>query len=184
MLAKRGLEMSTLEDVGLTDVNPDEKGSTFSEVARNKFRDYASHIEDTDQIIFSEDGGISVDALNGEPGIKSRRWKDGVTDMSDEECIEYILDRMRDVPQGQRTARYHSAVAFGRKGEKPQVVLAEVRGIILVEPRMNFMSTGFPYRTLFFVVGEDQMLAELERREDYQSHLEKSIEKMVLQLQN
>lgn len=179
MLHKHNISMTTPADVGLADYQPEERGETFSEVATNKFRDYAAKLNKPEQILFVEDGGISVDALNGEPGIKSRRWKDGVHDMSDQECIDYILHRLKEVPQGQRTARYHSAIAYGKKGEKPEVVMGEVRGLILVEPRMHFMTPGFPYRTLFFVEGEDQMLAELEKSDSWESHIEISVNKML-----
>lgn len=179
ILKKHDVAMLTPDDVELHEVDPTEHGQSFSEVAVNKWRDYAAKIDNPEQVLFVEDGGISVDALNGEPGIKSRRWKDGKTDMSDEECIAYILERLKDVPQGERTARYNSAIAYGKKGEKPEVVLGEVRGLILVEPRMHFMTPGFPYRTLFFVEGEDQMLAELEKRDTWQSHIDITVTKML-----
>ena len=181
-LARYSVTMLTLDDVGLQAIDASEEGATFSEVAARKFEQYAQHVQDPYQVLFADDSGVSIDALNGEPGVKSRRWKDGKTKMSDQELINYLLERMKDIPQGQRTARFTSSVAYGKPGDKPTVVIGEVRGVILLEPHMQYATPGYPYRTLFYVEGEDQMLSDLEKDPTWDTHRDIAMKKMMADL--
>ncbi|MDX1765566.1 MAG: non-canonical purine NTP pyrophosphatase [Candidatus Saccharimonadales bacterium] len=176
------VELLTLEDIGLENIDAPEDGDTFSEVAKNKFNYYAEHIDDPDLVLFVDDSGLSIDALNGEPGVKSRRWKDGQTEMTDQEAVEYLQERMKDVPQGQRSARFTSVIAYGKKDQRPSIVSGEVRGIILVEPRMHYVTPGYPYRAFFYVDGEDAMLSDLEKNPEWDTHRDLAIKKMAVEL--
>lgn len=103
-----GLETATLKDFpNLGDV--EETGETHIENARLKARAY---YELTGIPALSDDAGLEIDALGGEPGIKSRRWRDGKTEMTDWEMIDYTLERLRGVPSEQRTARLVTALSF------------------------------------------------------------------------
>ncbi|KAL6066066.1 dITP/XTP pyrophosphatase [Balamuthia mandrillaris] len=115
--------------------------------------------------VVGDDTGLEIDALNGEPGIKVRRWKDGKTAMKDEELIEYCLRRMKDVPKAQRTARFKAVVAAARlqrinhgkdwgAAEEPiQLFEGTLQGRILEEAD-PLRLPGFPFESLFVVEEE------------------------------
>ncbi len=50
-----------------------------------------------DYLVLADDTGLEIAALGGEPGIKVRRWADGVHKMSDEEIIQHCLQRMQGI---------------------------------------------------------------------------------------
>ena len=55
--------------------------------------------------MFGDDAGLEIDALNGEPGVQTRRWN-GIfsEDIDDQTWLDYLMDRMIDIPEGRRTA--------------------------------------------------------------------------------
>jgi hypothetical protein len=57
--------------------------------------------------VFGDDAGLEIDALGGEPGVQARRWN-GVfsKDVDDQTWLNYLLDRMKDVPEGLRSAAF------------------------------------------------------------------------------
>jgi len=105
-----GFEMLTLEDVSLEIQPLEEIGQTPLENARLKARQVHSLEYPW---TFGDDAGLEIDALHGEPGLQTRRWG-GVfkDDVDDQTWLAYLLDRMKDVPPGQRTARFLSAWAL------------------------------------------------------------------------
>lgn len=57
--------------------------------------------------VFADDAGMEVDALDGEPGVQTRRWNGRFPDtISDEEWLEYLLKRLEGIPLSERTARF------------------------------------------------------------------------------
>jgi len=79
-LAEIKIALSPLKKQGVTVLDlssfpeiepPEETGATFEENARLKASYYA---EKTQLPTIADDGGIMIDALHGEPGVKSRRW--------------------------------------------------------------------------------------------------------------
>src|SRR3989338_3568720 len=63
-----------------------------------------------------EEAGLEIEALNGEPGIHVRRWRDGKTRMTDQETIDYCLYKMKNVPKGKRGARFRTVIALASGG--------------------------------------------------------------------
>ena len=110
------LKLETLENYPATEA-PEEDGETMADNARIKAQYYASHFQTT---VLADDSGMEVDALNGEPGVYSARWVEG----SDEDRTNAVLDRMQDVPEEQRTARYRCSLCLAT----PDKVLYEVEG--------------------------------------------------------
>lgn len=178
--ANYGWEVKSPRDVGL-DINPEETGSTFEENSKLKLEAFLNSIDDPELLVAADDSGIAIDALDGEPGLYSRRWKG--YEMSDDEIIDYCLERMADIPEGQRTARFVSVVAYGRKGEEPKFVTGEVIGDILKQPVEAGRIEGFPFRALFYVSDVGKMLYEvhdtpLEERPGYLTHRERAFKNM------
>jgi XTP/dITP diphosphohydrolase len=85
----------------------DEDGCTFAENAAKKAREVALHLK---QWVIGEDSGLTVDALNGAPGIYSARYSDpGATD---ERNNQKLLHELRDIPDDKRGAGYVCSVAL------------------------------------------------------------------------
>ena len=63
--------------------------------------------------VFADDAGLEIDALNGEPGLQTRRWGGLFPDQVDDQTwLDYLLERLKDVPEGKRTARFSSGWAL------------------------------------------------------------------------
>jgi len=135
-----------LADVGITEA-PEETGITFQENAILKAKFYA---EKSKLPTLADDGGLEIDALNGEPGVKSHRWIHQDREDTDEELIQYTLDRMKDIVDTNRGAQLRLVLALVIPGGEVFTSEEKVRGII---PRQASKSRwkGFPYRSLLFL---------------------------------
>lgn len=99
--------------------------------------------------VLSDDSGIAVDALGGEPGVRSRRFS-GRPDLAgpdlDAANNARLLDRLRGVPQPRRSAHYLCAAALLAPGRTPAIALGAVSGLIAPAPDGRH---GFGYDPLF-----------------------------------
>jgi XTP/dITP diphosphohydrolase len=121
---------------------PEETGDTFEANARLKALYYAAAIPG---LVVSEDSGLEVDAMQGEPGVRSARYLS--PSASYPERFAAILGRLHGVPTADRGARFVCAVAVAA-GPR---VLFEARGT--VEGRIGDApagSGGFGYDPIFF----------------------------------
>jgi XTP/dITP diphosphohydrolase len=134
-----GVEIEPLD--GLRDIPPpEENGVTFEENAAAKALYYSGFTADA---VFADDSGLSVDALNGEPGVYSARYA-GV-DATDAANNALVRERLRDQPD--RTGRFVCVIALARQGELLGLFRGEVEGTILDEERGPH---GFGYDPMFF----------------------------------
>ena len=162
----------SLREAGVGDDAPEETGATFVENALLKARCYfaRAHLP-----TIADDGGLMVDALGGEPGVRSHRWLagDGADDAAaahgdlDRALAEEVIRRMAGVEPVRRGARLRAAAALvfdhdGRVWER--VSEASVEGVIAerVWPRMR---PGFPYRAVLFLPDRGCYLGELSNEE-------------------
>jgi XTP/dITP diphosphohydrolase len=119
---------------------PVEDGATFEENALIKARHYGRH---TAGLLFADDSGLVVDALDGAPGVRSARYSGaGATGQSNNRLL---LEKLRGVER--RTAAFVCAIALVEGGEPVGVFRGRVEGVILEEPRGG---NGFGYDPLFF----------------------------------
>lgn len=96
----------------------------------------------------ADDSGIEVDALDGAPGARSRRFSGTTGAGSDAANNALLLEKLAGVPEPQRSARYRCVVAYlAAPSAVPQMVEATCEGFILTEPRGQ---GGFGYDPLFF----------------------------------
>jgi len=114
----------------------------------------------------ADDSGIEVDALGGAPGPRSARYAG--EDATEEENLDELLAAIREVPAGDRSARYRcvAAIAWPDGGEVWEEGVCE--GMLETEPRG---SGGFGYDPAFVPVGSDRTMAELtDEEKDRISH--------------
>lgn len=136
------------ELVSLTDLadapDVEETGQTFEENAIIKAKAYFKW---SGIATVTDDGGLKIDCLNGEPGVKSRRWPG--YEATDQELIDIALGKLRGVPLGRRTAHLVTVGVFydGR------TVLSETAGIdgSIVESQTEPCQPGYPFRAIFWV---------------------------------
>jgi XTP/dITP diphosphohydrolase len=160
---KRFLSDSKLEVIGLTKLqrqNPvPETGSSYAENALGKARAYH---EGAGLVTVADDSGLEVDALGGEPGLRSARYAS-----TDRERIEKLLHAMNGIPEPERTARFICVAAVvSAHGER--IFHGEVRGRILTRPRGR---GGFGFDPVFYFEPLKKTFAEMTAEEkDRVSH--------------
>ncbi len=143
--------------VGLADVPafPElpETGATFAENALSKARDAVRH---TGLPAVADDSGLSVDALNGMPGVLSARWSGAGHD--DGRNLRLVLEQIADLPDSRRGAAFVCAAALVTPDGTEQVVHGQLDGTLVREPRGG---NGFGYDPIFLPAGRTQTSAEL-----------------------
>ncbi len=139
-----------------TIVDAVEDGLTFVENAIIKARHAASQ---TGLPSLGDDSGLVVDALGGEPGIRSARYAGDQCDM--DENIRKLLNSMRHVPAGKRQGHFYCALALFRYANDPAPIIAtgSWHGTIAQCPKG---SGGFGYDPVFWVGSHDCTAAQLE----------------------
>src|SRR6266481_2725794 len=105
------LDLVSLSEAGITDV-PEESGATFEENALIKARFY---FERARIATLADDGGLEIDALGGEPGVRSHRWLGSGGDDTDEALVAEVIRRMKTVETTRRTARIRATLALIRE---------------------------------------------------------------------
>jgi len=149
LLNHHDIKVVSPKDLGI-DLDVPEIGSSLEENSLLKARAYS--LESGGRIVLSDDTGLEIDALDGEPGIHIRRWKDGKTRMTDEEIIRHCLTEMHDIPQGQRRAQFRTVLALALPNQITETFEGILRGEILENPS-PIKVEGFPFESLFFVPG-------------------------------
>ena len=152
---------------------PDETGSTFEDNARLKALYYDRIVSDAAAIVqcgpiytVAEDSGLVVDALEGEPGVRSARFLR--PDASYPERFQEIFRRLADRPSAPRSARFVSAVAVVHNGVVIYETTGVVSGEIAAAPRGE---GGFGYDPIFRYPPYRRTLAEAtDEEKDRLSH--------------
>ncbi len=132
---------------------PEETGTTYRENALLKARAGARL---TGRITLGDDSGIEIDALGGEPGLRSARF--GGPGLDDAGRVARVLERMRGVPDERRTARFRCVVAIVEPGGRERVVEGVAEGTIAEAPRGT---GGFGYDPIFFYAPLERTFGEL-----------------------
>jgi XTP/dITP diphosphohydrolase len=153
--------------VGLGDVDeyPEapESGATFADNALLKAREAARY---TGLPAVADDSGLTVDALNGMPGVLSARWSGRHGD--DDANTALLLGQIADVPDERRGAAFVCAAALVIPDGTERVLERAWRGHVIREKRGT---NGFGYDPVFVPEGLDVTSAELEPAEkDARSH--------------
>ena len=125
---------------------------------------------------FSEDTGLEVDALNGEPGVKSARYAG--EDKSFDNNIKKLLEKLGT--NLNRKARFRTVISL-IWDEKEYLFEGICDGSIITEKKGT---GGFGYDAVFVPAGSNRSFAEMSMEEKNQySHRKKAADKLVLFLQ-
>jgi len=158
------------QDVGLLE-SPPETGDTFLANAILKARYYAGR---AGLPTVADDSGLSVDALDGRPGLYSSRF--GGPDADDQERNRLLLEMLRAVPNAKRGAHFTSALALVEADVVVFEAVETVHGLITEEPSG---AGGFGYDPIFFYPPYGRTLGEVSRAEkDLVSHRGKAFARL------
>jgi XTP/dITP diphosphohydrolase len=160
------LELLSLADLQISET-PEETGATFADNAILKARFYFDRARIA---TLADDGGLEVDALSGEPGVRSHRWLGSGGDDSDEALVAEVIRRMQSVEAARRTARLRCAIALTHQNGaalREKTAEAAIEGVI-AERAYREIRPGFPYRAVLVIPGRNCYLGELGDEEEAQ----------------
>ena len=158
LLSEAGVELTGLD--AWPPVNePEETGTTFQENARQKALYYSQALGLTGQpvLVAAEDSGLVIDALDGEPGVRSARFLHA--DATYEERFAEIFRRLGERPDRPRTARFVCALTVARGGEIVFETTRSVEGEIADAAHGRH---GFGYDPIFYYPPYGRTLADVD----------------------
>lgn len=162
------LEIITLKEAGI-DIDISEPYQTLEENASGKSK---TIFEMTGINCFSEDTGLEVSALNGEPGVKSARYA------GDNRSFDANIDKLLINLAGNtdRTARFRTVISLLMNGT--ETLFEGICEGTIIEGKMG--GQGFGYDPVFIPAGSDKTFAEMDMKEKNRfSHRKKAAEKLV-----
>ena len=118
-----------------------EHGDTYQANARLKA---ISAAQTTGRPALADDSGLEVDALGGAPGVRSARFAG--PDQADQDNIRLLLERLRDVSDQQRTARFRCVIVVAHPDGRELCAEGTCAGVITREVRG---ANGFGYDPVF-----------------------------------
>ena len=157
-------ELVSLAEAGVGQ-NVEETGSTLEENATLKAETYCRL---SGLPVLADDSGLEVDALAGEPGVRSSRYAGH--EATDAQRIDFLLGRLAETPLDERQARFRCVVAIvwplrqaqGGTAGPVELYSGECPGQIIDEPRGAF---GFGYDPVFLLPELGKTMAELSPEE-------------------
>lgn len=170
---QKNVEVLTLPDLPNV-LEPKEEGKTFMENARIKALHYA---KECTILCVSDDSGLSVDALDGRPGVRSARYAG--PEATDEENNALLLQELGSFPRPW-TAAFLCVATAALPGRVIAEATGRVGGEIVPEPRGR---EGFGYDPIFLVQGSGRTMAEHTTEEKNRiSHRGQAIRLLVEEL--
>jgi XTP/dITP diphosphohydrolase len=133
----------------------DESAPTFAENAAGKALHYSRLFKG---LIFADDSGLVVPALDGAPGVRSARYAG--PNATNEDRIAKVLAELNGKSGENRRAHFVCAISLAQSGSVVAVVSGRVDGQILETPRGV---GGFGYDPIFYVPERNQTFAELSQ---------------------
>ena len=150
-------DLVSLDDMGIA-LEVEETGETFLDNAWLKARGYAA---EAGLLTLADDSGLEVDALGGDPGVRSARYG-GDACRSDQDRVELLLRNLAGTPWERRTARFRCVIAIAKPpaaGDRDVAsVVGSVAGMIQCEPVGD---EGFGYDPVFYLPSFGRTIAQL-----------------------
>lgn len=154
----------------ISDFDVEETGTTFEENAKLKSEAAAKALG---KRVIADDSGLTVDALNREPGIYSARYAG--EDKDDNANIEKLLEKLKGNSR-HRTAEFVCVISMSAPGEETVTFEGTVSGVITME---KLGEHGFGYDPIFYVPRMHKTMAQLTDQEKGEiSHRRQAIDKL------
>lgn len=150
-----GYEVATAADLDLDE--PEETGATFEANAELKALAAAKV---ANMPALADDSGLSVDALNGDPGIYSARWAGPDRDF--QLAMKKVTDRLAGLPPEKRSARFVSVICLAWPDGHTEFFRGEVKGALTESPVGD---GGFGYDPIFVPEGHAHTFGEMAAEE-------------------
>ena len=154
ILSAQGVEVVLESDVGV-DVDVEETGTTFEE---NSLLKAKAVMEASGLPAIADDSGLSVDALNGAPGVWSARY--GGEGLDDVGRYRLLLENMKG--QLDRKCKFVSVITLCMPGGDVITARGECPGTLAYAPQGE---NGFGYDPIFFVPEKKKTFAQLSPEE-------------------
>lgn len=178
ILEDMGIEILSMKEAGIQ-LDIEENGSSYEENALIKARAVAGCVTTEKTAVLSDDSGLEIDYLNGEPGIFSARYLGEDTSYSIKNGN--LIERLKGVEENQRTARFVCAIAAVLPDGTECTVRDCIEGRIADEEKGEH---GFGYDPIFYVPQFGKTTAELTEEEKNQvSHRGKALRLMKEELE-
>lgn len=159
----RGFEVISQSEAGI-DIDPEENGKSFIENAKIKANAIRSIVNDS--YILAEDSGIMIDALDGYPGVMTKRaaLEEIGKDISNEQRNEYYIEKLGN--NTNRKVVWETAVCLIEPNGQMKEFIGQVIGEISKSPMGN---GGFGFDPIFYIPEENKTLAQMsfEEKENY-----------------
>lgn len=157
LLDPLGYELLTAGDLDLPE--PEETGLTFEENAALKALAAATG---AGMPALADDSGLSVDALDGAPGIYSARWAGPAKDFG--LAMDLVEQALAKQGNGDRAARFVSVICLAWPDGHTELFRGEVAGTIVAPPRGD---RGFGYDPIFQPDGHERTFGEMSAEEKH-----------------
>lgn len=145
ILIPLGIDAVTAKEIGIDLGDVEENGATFDENSYIKAKS-AFDLLKGEYCVVADDSGLCVDALDGAPGVYSARY--GGEGLSDIDRYNKLLDDMKDVPQGKRSAHFACSICAVMTDGFVIRAFGKCDGTIGTEP---IGEGGFGYDPVFMV---------------------------------
>ncbi|MCM0650732.1 XTP/dITP diphosphatase [Clostridium swellfunianum] len=177
ILAEFPFEIVSLKEAGI-DIDVEEDGSTFMENAYKKAYEIFRLAKDS--MVLSDDSGLMVDALGGEPGVYSARFAG--EHGNDAKNNEKLLELLKGKPFEERGARFVSAIVLILDENRIIKVEGDIKGVVKEELSGR---GGFGYDPLFYVPKMNKTFGELSEQDKNEiSHRARALQKLKEELKN
>ena len=171
------IEIVTLKDLGLITDEPLEIGETYRDNALLKARFYA---EAAEYPTLADDGGFEAEALDGRPGIESKRWV-GLHG-TDQDRIDKVMKAMQ--VQKNRNAKLVLTVCIYLPAEREAIFVENAIEGIIPEQASQKVAAGFPYRSVLFLPKYNKFYIDLSEEEHEEiNHRRIACKELLLKLE-
>ena len=172
---KANIELLSLQDINFNE-DVEENGTTFEENSMIKARAIRKFCDENNIEIpvVTDDAGLCIDALNGEPGVYSARYAGDHAPQNI--SINKVLDKMKNVEDEKRTAKFVCVLTLIMPNGKIYVERGETLGKITKTPGPLGKLT---YGPIFIPDGFNKTMNELTEEELGETHREKALNKII-----
>lgn len=173
------VDLVSLADVGISD-EPEENGKTYIENSQLKALFYSKK---SGLPAVADDGGLEITALDGAPGLFSRRWLG--PESTEKDILSHMRKLAKTLPDNKRQAFFKTVVSLAFPNGEVKSFGGEIEGIIAKEPFFKY-AVGYPYRSFFFLPALNKFYFENELTPEEMkkyNHRYKAVQKLKKVLQ-